>query len=53
MNNKKTNNQDMLMLELRELEAKYPEFISSSFTLDLDNISLRDDKFSTDVLNLF
>ena len=35
------------------LSAKYPEFISSSFTLDLDNISLRDDKFSTDVLNLF
>ena len=35
------------------LSAKYPEYISSAFTLDLDNITLRDDKCSADILNLF
>lgn len=35
------------------LSAKYPEFISSSFTLDLDNITLSAEKCSADVLNLF
>ncbi|MEO1785145.1 phosphoadenosine phosphosulfate reductase family protein [Thermodesulfobium sp. 4217-1] len=35
------------------LSAKYPEFISSSFTHDLEKISLTEDKTSSDVLNLF
>ena len=35
------------------LSAKYPEFISSSFTHDLEKISLAEDKTSSDVLNLF
>lgn len=38
---------------LNGLAVNYPEFISVSFNLDLDNISLRNDKTSADVLNLF
>lgn len=38
---------------LNGLSISYPEFISASFTLDLDNITLRDDKSSEDVLSLF
>ena len=38
---------------LNGLAVNYPEFISVSFTLDLDNITLRSDKTSADVLNLF
>ena len=38
---------------LKGLAINYPEFISVSFNLDLDNITLRSDKSSTDVLNLF
>lgn len=38
---------------LNGLTINYPEFISASFTLDLDNITLRSDKSSTDVLELF
>ena len=38
---------------LNGLSINYPEFISASFTLDLDNITLRDDKTSADVLKLF
>ena len=38
---------------LNGLAVNYPEFISVSFTLDLDNITLRPDKTSADVLNLF
>lgn len=35
------------------LSNNYPDFINVSFTLNLDNISLRDDKTSEDILNLF
>lgn len=35
------------------LAAKYPEFISVSFTHDLEKITLADDKTSQDVLSLF
>ena len=35
------------------LAINYPEFISASFTLDLDNINLKSDKTSDDVLKLF
>jgi len=38
---------------LNGLSINYPEFINASFTLDLDNITLRCDKTSQDVLNLF
>lgn len=38
---------------LNGLAVNYPEFISVSFTLDLDNITLRSDKTSADVLKLF
>lgn len=38
---------------LNGLSSNYPDFISASFTLDLDNITLRDDKTSMDVLELF
>lgn len=34
------------------LSANYPDFISASFTLGLDNINLHEDKSSKDVLNL-
>lgn len=43
---------DMVRI-LNGLSINYPEFISASFTLDLDNITLRDDKSSEDVLALF
>jgi phosphoadenosine phosphosulfate reductase len=35
------------------LSAKYPEFITASFTHDLEKISLAEDKSSQDVLDLF
>lgn len=38
---------------LNGLSVNYPEFITVSFTLDLDNITLRNDKTSKDVLELF
>ena len=38
---------------LKGLSVNHPEFISVSFTLDLDNINLRNDKTSADVLQLF
>lgn len=38
---------------LNGLSVNYPDFISVSFTLDLDNITLRSDKTSEDVLELF
>ena len=38
---------------LNGLAVNYPEFISVSFTLDLDSITLRSDKTSADVLQLF
>lgn len=38
---------------LNGLAINYPEFISVAFTLDLDNINLKQDKTSADVLQLF
>ena len=38
---------------LNGLAINYSEFISVSFTLDLDNITLRSDKTAADVLRLF
>lgn len=38
---------------LNGLSVNYPDFIQASFTLDLDNITLRSDKKSDDVLELF
>lgn len=38
---------------LNGLSVNYPEFINASFTHDLDNITLRNDKFSEEVLGLF
>ena len=38
---------------LNGLTVNYPEFINASFTHDLDNITLRNDKTSQDVLALF
>ena len=38
---------------LKGLSANYPDFINVTFTLNLDNITLRDDKTSKDVLTLF
>lgn len=38
---------------LNGLSVNYPDFISASFTLDLDNITLKKDKTSEDVLQLF
>lgn len=43
---------DMVRI-LNGLSINYPEFISASFTLDLDNITLREDKTSEDILALF
>jgi phosphoadenosine phosphosulfate reductase len=44
---------DEMVRILNGLSINYPAFISASFTLDLDNITLRDDKTSEDVLELF
>lgn len=38
---------------LHGLSINYPDFITASFTLDLDNITLRSEKTSKDVLDLF
>lgn len=38
---------------LNGLSVNYPDFISASFTLDLDNITLDPEKTSTDVLQIF
>ena len=38
---------------LNGLTGSYPDFISASFTLDLDNVTLREDKKAEDVLTLF
>jgi phosphoadenosine phosphosulfate reductase len=38
---------------LNGLSVKYPDFIHATFTHDLDKITLRDDKTSLDVLELF
>lgn len=44
---------DTMIRILNGLAVNYPDFISVSFTLDLDNITLRPDKSSADVLQLF
>lgn len=43
---------DTMVRILNGLSINYPEFISVSFTLDLDNITLREDKKAEDVLQL-
>jgi phosphoadenosine phosphosulfate reductase len=45
-------NRETMVRILNGLSINYPEFISASFTLDLDNITLRDDKTAEDVLQL-
>ena len=45
------NKEEMIKI-LNGLSINYPEFINASFTLDLDNITLRNDKTSKDVLEL-
>lgn len=44
---------DEMVRILNGLSINYPQFISAAFNLDLDNITLRDDKTSEDVLELF
>jgi len=44
---------DTLTAYLKGLAANYPDYINVSFTLDLDNITLKEDKSSKDVLSLF
>lgn len=46
------NREDMVPI-LLGLSAKYPEFITASFTHDLEKITLSEDKTSQDVLDLF
>lgn len=46
-------NRDIMEKLLQGLAINYPEFISVSFTLGLDNINLKNDKTSNDVLGLF
>ncbi len=46
------NREDMTPL-LLGLSAKYPEFITASFTHDLEQITLAEEKSSQDVLDLF
>ncbi|MBR3622334.1 MAG: phosphoadenosine phosphosulfate reductase family protein [Selenomonadaceae bacterium] len=44
---------DVMRPLLNGLSANYPDFISASFTLGMDSITLRPDKKSEDVLYLF
>lgn len=44
---------DQMEKLLNGLSINYPEFINATFTLDLDNITLRSEKTSQDVLSLF
>lgn len=46
-------NRETMEKILQGLAINYPEYISVSFTLDLDNINLRNDKTSDDVLEIF
>lgn len=46
-------NRETMEKLLTGLSINYPEFINASFTLNLDNITLRADKTSNDVLQLF
>lgn len=45
--------EDEMKRILNGLSSNYPDFISASFTLDLDNITLRSEKTVDDVLQLF
>lgn len=45
--------EDEMKRILNGLSSNYPDFISASFTLDLDNITLRSEKTADDVLQLF
>lgn len=44
---------ETMISQLKGLSINYPEYISSSFTHDLDNINLKEDKTAEDVLTLF
>lgn len=44
---------DKMIQLLNNLSTHYPEFIRASFTLDLETITLSDDKTAEDVLDLF
>ena len=44
---------DTMIGLLNNLSTHYPEFIRASFTLDLETITLSEDKSAEDVLNLF
>ena len=44
---------DVMEKTLNGLSVNYPEYISASFTLDLDNITLRSEKSAADILQLF
>lgn len=44
---------DQMEKILSGLTINYPDFINATFTLDLDNINLKSDKSSADVLTLF
>lgn len=44
---------DTMIRLLNGLSNRYPDFINASFTLDLETITLSQDKTSTDVLGLF
>ena len=46
-------NRDTMVRLLNSLSIHYPEFISASFTLDLDTITLNAEKTAEDVLALF
>lgn len=45
--------QDQMEKILKGLTFNYPEYISATFTLDLDNINLNPEKTSADVLEIF
>ena len=45
--------EDEMKQVLIGLQSNYGEFISTTFTHDLDNINLKQDKTSQDVLSLF
>ena len=44
---------DSMTSILKGLSINYPDYISVSFTHDLDSITLREEKSSGDILNLF
>lgn len=44
---------DTMIKVLNGLSMNYPDYISASFSLDLDSINLREDKSANDVLALF